>query len=74
MPSVTAMLVERGVWLRPFGRLLYTMPPFIMSAAELRRVTDGMRAVVEATESAQICSGRRLESDLWRDAQRKPGE
>ena len=74
MPTVSAMLVERGVWLRPFGRLLYTMPPFIMTAAELRRVTDGMRAVVEATESAQIGSGQRLESDVWRDAQRKPGE
>jgi hypothetical protein len=45
-----------------------------MTAAELRRVTDGMRAVVEATESAQIGSGQRLESDVWRDAQRKPGE
>jgi hypothetical protein len=33
-----------------------------------------MRAVVEATESAQIGSGQRLESDVWRDAQRKPGE
>ena len=74
MPTVSAMLVERGVWLRPFGRLLYTMPPFIMTAAELRRVTAGMRTVVEATESAQIGSGQRLESDVWRDAQRKPGE
>ena len=53
-PSVQALLVERGVWLRPFGRLLYTMPPFVMSPAELRRVLDGMAAVVEATERGEV--------------------
>ena len=69
MPSVQSMLVERGVWLRPFGRMLYTMPPFVISEAELRRVTQGMRAVVEATETASVEHGQRLESDVWRDAQ-----
>jgi len=53
-PSVTRLLAERGVWLRPFGRLLYTMPPFVMSPTELRRVTDGMAAVVEATEQGRL--------------------
>ncbi len=53
VPSAQALLAERGVWLRPFGRLLYTMPPFVMSPDELRRVTDGMAAVVEAAESGR---------------------
>ena len=53
-PSVTRLLAERGVWLRPFGRLLYTMPPFVMSPAELRRVTEGIVAVVEATEQGRL--------------------
>ena len=44
-----AILAEHGVWLRPFGRLLYTMPPFVISEADLGKVTAGMRAVVEAS-------------------------
>lgn len=42
------MLVDRGVWLRPFGNLLYTMPPYIISDLELRRVTSAMCDVVAA--------------------------
>jgi adenosylmethionine-8-amino-7-oxononanoate aminotransferase len=42
-----AALVERGVWLRPFGKLLYAMPPYVISEDELRQVTDAMRAVLE---------------------------
>ena len=50
MPSVQALLVERGVWLRPFGKLLYAMPPFVISERELAAVTDAMAAVVDAVE------------------------
>ena len=31
-------LVERGVWARPFGKLIYLMPAYVMSVADLRRV------------------------------------
>ena len=34
--------VERGIWLRPFGRLVYTMPPFIMQNHELAQLSDGL--------------------------------
>ena len=47
---VTQLLVERGVWLRPFGKLLYAMPPFVISERELAAVTDAMAAVVDAVE------------------------
>jgi adenosylmethionine-8-amino-7-oxononanoate aminotransferase len=39
-------LVDRGVWLRPFGKLLYTMPPYVISAAELSQVTAAMASVL----------------------------
>ncbi|MCK0767899.1 adenosylmethionine--8-amino-7-oxononanoate transaminase [Chromohalobacter canadensis] len=34
---------SRGVWLRPFGRWLYTMPAYITSGDELRRITGAMK-------------------------------
>lgn len=44
--STQRILLEHGVWLRPFGRLLYTMPPYVSSAADLRAITAAM---IEAT-------------------------
>jgi len=32
-------LVAAGVWLRPFGHLIYTMPPYVISTVELGRIT-----------------------------------
>jgi len=49
IPKVQELLAEHGVWLRPFGKLLYTMPSFVMSSGDLGSVTAGMRAVVAAT-------------------------
>jgi len=40
---VQERLLEAGVWLRPFGRLLYTMPPFVITPTQLSRVTTAMR-------------------------------
>lgn len=38
-------VVDHGVWLRPFGKLLYTMPPFIIKSCELRQITKAMVAL-----------------------------
>lgn len=73
MPAVTSLLVSRGVWLRPFGSLLYTMPPFVMGPADLAAVTSGMAAVVEATERGTLGSGAPLESETWRAHAGRPG-
>jgi len=40
--GIQAVLVEHGVWLRPFGRLIYTMPPYVITSDELSRVTAAM--------------------------------
>ncbi len=34
--------VERGVWIRPFGKLVYVMPPFVTAEADLRSLTGAM--------------------------------
>jgi len=42
IPTVQTKLLDNGVWLRPFGKLLYTMPPFIISDQELHQITHAM--------------------------------
>ncbi len=42
IPAVQTKLLENGVWLRPFGKLLYTMPPFIIRDQELHQITNTM--------------------------------
>ena len=42
MRAMQPAIVEQGVWLRPFGRLLYTMPPFIINREQLRKITRAM--------------------------------
>ncbi len=39
--------LEHGVWLRPFGRLLYTMPPFITTDDDVAAICAAMVATVE---------------------------
>jgi len=39
--------VDEGVWVRPFGRLVYLMPPFIIQAAQLGRLTAAVRKIVQ---------------------------
>ena len=46
MATSQRTLLDHGVWLRPFGRLLYTMPPFISSEDDVSAITAAMRAVV----------------------------
>ena len=45
---VQAYFVEkRGVWIRPFGRLIYVMPPYVASDGEIATLTAAMRGAVE---------------------------
>lgn len=47
MEKVQALLPELGVWLRPFGRLVYAMPPYIISDEDLDQLCGAMRTIVE---------------------------
>jgi adenosylmethionine-8-amino-7-oxononanoate aminotransferase len=49
--AIQSFFVDRGVWIRPFGRLLYLMPPYIISQDELSVLC---RAVLEAAEQEEL--------------------
>jgi len=50
MAASQRVLLDHGVWLRPFGRLLYTMPPFISSPEDVGSITAAMAAAVHGLE------------------------
>ena len=52
--SATAAAVERGVWLRPFRNLIYTMPPYICTPDEIAQVTSAMVEVARLTGSRRL--------------------
>ena len=47
MQTLQPKFVEAGVWVRPFNKLIYLMPPFIISTEELNRLIDAVVKVVE---------------------------
>jgi adenosylmethionine-8-amino-7-oxononanoate aminotransferase len=46
--AATAAAIAHGVWVRPFRDLVYTMPPYVIEAADLDVLTTGLCAAVEA--------------------------
>lgn len=47
MAKIQPMFVEHGVWLRPFGKLIYMMPAYIMQDEQLKTLTQAVCHVIE---------------------------
>ncbi len=52
-PHIQAVGIENGIWVRPFGQLIYTMPAYNIPQAQLNQLTNGLtQAVKTAVQSA----------------------
>jgi adenosylmethionine-8-amino-7-oxononanoate aminotransferase len=51
MAAIQAEFVDHGVWIRPFGRLVYLMPPYIIDTDQLRHLTSTIYQVLHRRAS-----------------------
>ncbi|KGN70017.1 adenosylmethionine--8-amino-7-oxononanoate transaminase [Porphyromonas sp. COT-239 OH1446] len=47
MGALQARFVEAGIWVRPFGRLVYLMPPFVIGETDLRTLASRLVHILE---------------------------
>ncbi len=46
MTSITKRFVDKGVWIRPFGKLVYVMPPYVINDEDLEKLLTALTEAV----------------------------
>ncbi|WP_201576644.1 adenosylmethionine--8-amino-7-oxononanoate transaminase [Psychrobacter okhotskensis] len=56
MPVFQSLLIEHGIWVRPFGKLVYIMPPYMITDTELATLCQSLLTVVRVylTKQGQL--------------------
>lgn len=50
MKQIQPEFIKRGIWIRPFGKLVYVMPSYVMDKEDLATLTQGMVDVLKENE------------------------
>ncbi|MCO7200576.1 adenosylmethionine--8-amino-7-oxononanoate transaminase [Pseudoalteromonas sp. OANN1] len=45
--KIQKFFIQQGVWIRPFGKLIYIMPPYITSNEDIESLIDAIYAAIE---------------------------
>ncbi|OLQ86232.1 adenosylmethionine--8-amino-7-oxononanoate transaminase [Vibrio ponticus] len=53
MKQIQANFVEQGVWIRPFGKLIYMMPPYISQAQHIEKLVAAIESALNKPECFQ---------------------
>ena len=51
MKTMQADFVDQGVWIRPFNKLVYIMPPYIINPDELTKLTSSIHNVLSKSKT-----------------------
>jgi len=46
--KIQKKFIEKGVWIRPFGKLIYLMPPYIIESNELSILTSSIKEIIKS--------------------------
>lgn len=46
LASITRRFVDKGIWIRPFGRLVYVMPPYVIDDKQLETLLSALTQTV----------------------------
>ena len=53
LAEIQKRFVEQGIWVRPFGKLVYLMPPYIITDQQLQALVDGMFEVLSILDKTK---------------------
>jgi len=53
MKTIQPMFVDAGVWIRPFGKLVYLMPPYIISKSDLNTLTNAVFQILSSIDTSK---------------------
>ncbi|KZW98713.1 adenosylmethionine-8-amino-7-oxononanoate aminotransferase [Pseudoalteromonas luteoviolacea] len=45
--KIQKFFIQKGLWIRPFGKLIYIMPPYITSNEDIEELSDGIYQAIE---------------------------